>query len=189
MRNTNLHQYLNLLSKEQLKPSASDTEGDKSIDGDKVTPDDSTLGLLFAYAVSTISKRESPASLAHSVRNTYPTDDMKKRFQKTCRSIFQDAAQKYQLNGHTAAQFETEYLPEVVSWPAKEKVDHFADGSLEKMVLQLTQKGKFEELGQALKEGAYDYHRYTEKKGMPNYRLFMEYNTIQKALSEKVKEL
>ena len=190
MRNTNLYQYLNLLSKEQLKSSQPISDDKKIVDNNnKITPDDSTLGMILAYAVSTIPRRESPASLALSVRNIYHTDDMKKNFQKTCRNIFQEAAQKYQLNGHTAAKLESEYLPLVASLPAQEKVDYFAEGSLEKMVLQLTQKGKFEELGQALKEGAQEYNKISEKKHQPYFRFAAEYNAIQKALSEKIKGL
>ncbi len=139
---------------------------------------DETVGMLYAYMVSTSSPSYAPGlfSFRHKGIKSEVLDGFKKRFQTVSRNFLYERLGQLELRSANPALFKEEYFP------AKFREDCVAH-SIEYKVMKLAQEGEFTEIGNKLREGAQAYHLEAVRLGKPNYRFVSEYNEILNALS------
>ncbi len=168
----NLHKIIGFLEKPEVRLDDEKKAAEYHVD----LP---TLGILYAHAVDSAPRSYSPALMLQKIHlpNRDVSDTLKKRFQTWTRNRMWERVGDLVLRKNTAMELAESCLPalEFTAYP---------EGSLEKKVLNLSEKGEFELIGQQLKEGAKAYDDYVKERRMDNYRIAQEYVELLEAFNK-----
>ncbi len=130
-------------------------------------PPNDNLGIAYASFVCTVRGGYSPGIMLknHPLLRKTVVDELQKRFEQRAREGL------YHSNSHG------EYIPPLGKFDAD---------TIEGMVTELARKGRFEDIGAAVREGAQDYQRRMVERGMHNYQISAEYRAIKRALQKQM---
>lgn len=139
------------------------------------------LGNLYAYIISQASIDISPGKLTYK-QGGLQRDVLKefqKRFQQETRGFLYSLLGNIELRTINAEGVRSQIKG------VKFNPIVFADNSVERRVSEMFNKGRSEEVGQALKDGSLHYQQETEDLGRRNHQISLEYVTILNALNER----
>lgn len=170
--NYNLHKIIGFLEDPEVRL-------DDLVKAAEYKVDLPTLGILYAHAVGSTPRSYSPALMLQKIHlpNRDVADTLRKRFQAWTRNRMWERVGELVLRKNTSAQLAELYLPDL-------EFTAYPEGSLEKVVLSLAEKGEFEQIGRKLKEGAKAYDAYVKERRMDNYRIAQEYVEILEAFKK-----
>ena len=140
---------------------------------------DKDLGILFASFVSGVKSGYSPSILKNKRGSVSPQviSEFKKRFEKSARAYLGTTKQELALRQYTTENLEVEGLPTEFS-------ERFSPNTVESLVANLAEDGRFGDIGKAVTAGARSYHDTCLSEGRPRHLIRREYDAIENKLKE-----